>query len=57
MANEIHPQTAQQGEIILYQPDETVRFEVSTEDDAVWLTQLDKRADGINRISDSMEVN
>lgn len=50
MANEIHPQTVQQGEIILYQPDETVRLErlrvgglcpgmVRLEDDTVWLTQ------------------
>ena len=39
MANEIHPQTVQQGEIILYQPDETVRIEVRLEDDTVWLTQ------------------
>jgi hypothetical protein len=28
-----------QGEIILYQPDETVRLEVRLEDDTVWLTQ------------------
>jgi len=28
----------QQGEIILYQPDETVRIEVRLEDDTVWLT-------------------
>ena len=38
MANEIHPQAVQQGEIILYQPDETVRIEVRLEDDTVWLT-------------------
>ena len=30
---------ARQGEIILYQPDETVRLEVRLEDDTVWLTQ------------------
>ena len=30
---------SQQGEIILYQPDETVRLEVRLEDDTVWLTQ------------------
>ena len=36
MTNEIAPQ---QGEIILYQPDETVRLEVRLEDDTVWLTQ------------------
>jgi len=38
MANEIAHKTAQQGEIILYQPDETVRIEVRLEDDTVWLT-------------------
>ena len=32
-------QTTPQGEIILYQPDETVRLEVRLEDDTVWLTQ------------------
>ena len=37
MANEI-AHKAQQGEIILYQPDETVRIEVRLEDDTVWLT-------------------
>ena len=31
--------TIHQGEIILYQPDETVRLEVRLEDDTVWLTQ------------------
>ena len=40
MANEIAAQrNIQQGEIILYQPDETVRLEVRLEDDTVWLTQ------------------
>ena len=40
MANEMKKQQiAQQGEIILYQPDETVRLEVRLEDDTVWLTQ------------------
>ena len=39
MANEIAAQqNIQQGEIILYQPDETVRLEVRLEDDTVWLT-------------------
>ena len=28
-----------QGEIILYQPDETIRLEVRMEDDTVWLNQ------------------
>ena len=40
MASEIAPQqNVQKGEIILYQPDETVRLEVRLEDDTVWLTQ------------------
>ena len=40
MANEIASQhNIQKGEIILYQPDETVRLEVRLEDDTVWLTQ------------------
>ena len=40
MANEIaSQQNIQKGEIILYQPDETVRIEVRLEDDTVWLTQ------------------
>lgn len=36
-ANDI--QNTPQGELILYQPDETVRLEVRLEDDTVWLTQ------------------
>ena len=41
MTNDIHTaqHNGQQGEIILYQPDETVRLEVRLEDDTVWLTQ------------------
>ena len=42
MANEIQKiqdAAAQQGEIILYQPDETVRLEVRLENETVWLTQ------------------
>ena len=39
MANNIMKQQAQQGEIILYQPDETIRLEVRLEDETVWLTQ------------------
>ena len=40
MANDITAQkNMQRGEIILYQPDETVRLEVRLEDDTVWLTQ------------------
>ena len=41
MTNDIQstqPGGPQQGEIILYQPDETVRLEVRLEDDTVWLT-------------------
>ena len=38
MTNEII-QHKPQGEIILYQPDETVRLEVRIEDETVWLTQ------------------
>jgi hypothetical protein len=38
--NEIQDiQNTSHGEIILYQPDETVRLEVMLEDDTVWLTQ------------------
>lgn len=33
------PDGPQQGEIILYQPDETVRLEVRLEDDTVWLNR------------------
>ena len=41
MANDIRPQqNIQQGEIILYQPDETVRLEVRLVDDTVWLNRL-----------------
>ena len=29
----------EQGEIILYQPDETIKLEVKMEDETVWLTQ------------------
>lgn len=32
----------EQGEIILYQPDETVKLDVRIEDEAVWLTQARK---------------
>ena len=38
MADETTQQTPQQGEIILYQRDETVRLEVRLEDETVWLT-------------------
>lgn len=33
-------QSAPQGEIVLYQPDETIRLEVRLENDTVWLTQF-----------------
>lgn len=41
MTHDIHTtqHNGQQGEIILYQPDETVRLEVRLENDTVWLTQ------------------
>lgn len=38
MHNETERHTGQ-GEIILYQPDETIRIEVRLENDTVWLTQ------------------
>ena len=31
--------TTSKGEIVMYQPDETIRLEVRVEDDSVWLTQ------------------
>ena len=31
--------TTTKGEIVMYQPDETIRLEVRVEDDSVWLTQ------------------
>ena len=31
--------TSNKGEIVMYQPDETIRLEVRVEDDSVWLTQ------------------
>ena len=41
MANKIQKiqDASQKGQIILYQPDETVRLEVRLEDETVWLTQ------------------
>ena len=40
MAKEIIlQQNEPKGEIILYQPDETIKLEVRVEDDTVWLTQ------------------
>ena len=43
MSNSTHDivqQTVPQGEIILYQPDETTRLEVRLENDTVWLNRL-----------------
>ena len=37
---DIVPQSIPQGEIILYQPDETTRLEVRLENDTVWLNRL-----------------
>ena len=39
MRNEIIPPSTQRGEIVLYQPDETVRLEVRLEDETVWLNR------------------
>ena len=39
MNETIQQQTPQQGEIILYQPDETVRIEARMGGETVWLTQ------------------
>ena len=36
---QIQETNSQQGEIVLYQPDETVRLEVRLENETVWLTQ------------------
>ena len=32
-------QNSNKGEIVMYQPDETIRLEVRVENDSVWLTQ------------------
>lgn len=34
----------EQGEIILYQPDELIKLEVRLENETVWLTQTQKRS-------------
>lgn len=41
MANEIHPITTSpsEGEIVLYQPDDTITLEVQLHDESVWLSQ------------------
>jgi len=38
-SNECLPLDSSKGEIVLYQPDETISLEVRMEDDTVWLTQ------------------
>ena len=37
--NVMNNNDSNQGEIVMYQPDETIRLEVRVEDDTVWLTQ------------------
>ena len=39
------------NEIIIYQPDSTVKLEVRLEDDTVWLTQLSDKVDFFVRTS------
>ena len=39
MANDIVSVNEVQGEVIFYQPDNTMRLEVRLEDETVWLTQ------------------
>ena len=39
MTDELIEQHTKQGEIVMYQPDETIRLEVRLENDTVWLTQ------------------
>ena len=39
MTNEMMEQHANQGEIVMYQPDETIRLEVRLENDTVWLNR------------------
>ena len=39
MTDEMMEQHTKQGEIVMYQPDETIRLEVRLENDTVWLTQ------------------
>lgn len=33
------PPSGEKGEIVLYQPDESIRLEVRIDDETVWLTQ------------------
>ena len=39
MKQDMMEQHTNQGEIVMYQPDETIRLEVRLENDTVWLTQ------------------
>ena len=39
MTQDVIEQHTKQGEIVMYQPDETIRLEVRLENDTVWLTQ------------------
>lgn len=40
-SNETTPSpSGEKGEIVLYQPDESIRLEVRIEDETVWLTRL-----------------
>jgi len=39
MTQDMMEQHTKQGEIVMYQPDETIRLEVRLENDTVWLTQ------------------
>ena len=39
MTQDMMEQHMKQGEIVMYQPDETIRLEVRLENDTVWLTQ------------------
>ena len=39
METDLNLSTMKQGEIIMYQPDESIRLEVRMEEDTVWLTQ------------------
>ena len=39
MTQDMIEQHTKQGEIVMYQPDETIRLEVRLENDTVWLTQ------------------
>lgn len=40
MANDIQSASPSEGEIVLYQPDDTITLEVQLHDESVWLSQL-----------------